>query len=101
MGFELVFDRVLASGDTVVVEYELSRPAGEYERRFPRPVRDYLAVVQFHAEMLPARCYGFAREGGGAPRRRLGELWIGSSGSAHLALGDVRRGIVGIEWEWE
>ncbi|MFC5752826.1 hypothetical protein [Actinomadura rugatobispora] len=101
IGFELIFDRVLASGDTVVIEYELSRPAAEYERRFPRPVRDYLAVVQFHAEMLPARCYGFAREGGGAPRRRLGELWIGASGSAHLALGDVRRGIVGIEWEWE
>ncbi|GAA2447913.1 hypothetical protein GCM10010191_76600 [Actinomadura vinacea] len=101
IGFELVFDRVLAAGDTVVIEYELSRPAGDYERRFPRPVRDYLAVVQFHAEMLPARCYGFSRETGDAPRRRLGELWIGASGSAHLALGDVRRGIVGIEWEWE
>ncbi|MFI0354066.1 helix-turn-helix domain-containing protein [Actinomadura sp. 9N407] len=101
MGVELVFDRVLAAGDTVVIEYELSRPAGDYERRFPRPVRDYLAVVQFHAETLPARCYGYARDDGGAPRRRLGELWIGASGSAHLALGDVRRGIVGIEWEWE
>ena len=101
IGFELIFDRVLGAGDTVVIEYELRRPAGMYERRFPSPVRDYLAVVQFHTEMLPARCYGFAREGGGAPRRRLGELWIGASGSAHLALGDVRRGIVGIEWEWE
>jgi hypothetical protein len=92
---------VLAAGDTVVIEYELSRPAGDYERRFPRPVRDYLAVVQFDAETLPARCYGYARDDGAAPRRRLGELWIGASGSAHLALGDVRRGIVGIEWEWE
>ncbi|MEW2359997.1 hypothetical protein [Spirillospora sp. NPDC029432] len=100
-GFELIFDRVLAAGDTAVIEYELTRPGEGYERRFPRPVRDYLAVVQFHAETLPARCYGYAREGAGAPPRRLAELWIGSSGSAHLALGDVRRGIVGVEWEWD
>ncbi|MDL4771581.1 MULTISPECIES: helix-turn-helix domain-containing protein [Thermomonosporaceae] len=104
--FELVLDRVLAAGDTAVVEYELHLPPGgpehlDYQRRFPRPVRDYLAVVQFHADMFPARCYGFSRETGDAPKRRAAELWIGTSGSAHLAVGDVRRGILGIEWEWD
>ncbi|MFF5259313.1 helix-turn-helix domain-containing protein [Actinomadura viridis] len=101
VGFELIFDRVLSAGDTVVIEYELNSPSGDCERRFPRPVRDYLAIVQFHAETLPARCYGYTRAGERSPSRRLGELWIGASGSAHLALGDVRRGIVGIEWEWD
>ncbi|MFA1539426.1 helix-turn-helix domain-containing protein [Actinomadura monticuli] len=104
MAFELVFDRVLAAGDTAVVEYELG-PAGEppsdsYDRRFPHPVRDYVAIIQFDGGRLPARCYGFTAESSHAPRRRLGELWVGTSGSANIAAGSVRRGIVGIEWEW-
>ncbi|MQY02948.1 helix-turn-helix domain-containing protein [Actinomadura macrotermitis] len=99
LGFELVFDRVPAVGDTVVVEYGIAfapgaPPAHRYLRRFPRPVRDYLTVVRFDPQTLPARCYG---RYGGVGR----ELWIGTSGSAHLALGDVRRGVVGVEWEWD
>ncbi|TDC87935.1 hypothetical protein [Actinomadura sp. 7K507] len=104
MAFELVFDRVLSAGDTAVVEYELG-PVGEpahdsYDRRFPHPVHDYVAIIQFAGERLPARCYGFAAESSRSPRQRLGELWIGTSGSANFAAGAVRRGIVGIEWEW-
>lgn len=104
MAFELVFDRVLSAGDTAVVEYELG-PVGQpacdsYDRRFPHPVHDYVAIVQFAGDRLPARCYGFTAESSQAPRRRLGELWIGTSGSANFAVGAVRRGIVGVEWEW-
>ncbi|MFS2291602.1 MAG: hypothetical protein FWJ90_02715 [Actinomadura sp.] len=104
MAFELVFDRVLSAGDTAVVEYELG-PVGQpacdsYDRRFPHPVHDYVAIVQFAGDRLPARCYGFTAESSRAPRRRLGELWIGTSGSANIAVGAVRRGIVGVEWEW-
>ncbi|GGQ37693.1 transcriptional regulator with XRE-family HTH domain [Actinomadura coerulea] len=104
VAFELVFDRVLATGDTAVVEYELG-PAGlpaadSYDRRFSHPVHDYVALVRFDGDRLPARCYGFTAESSTSPRRRLGELWIGTSGSANLAAGTVRRGIVGIEWEW-
>ncbi|TDB93071.1 hypothetical protein [Actinomadura sp. 7K534] len=104
MAFELVFDRVLSAGDTAVVEYELGpvgQPAADsYDRRFPHPVHDYVAIIQFTGDRLPARCYGFTAESSLAPRRRLGELWIGTSGSANIAVGAVRRGIVGIEWEW-
>ncbi|MEV0662201.1 helix-turn-helix domain-containing protein [Actinomadura luteofluorescens] len=104
VAFELVFDRVLATGDTAVIEYELGPiglPAPDgYDRRFSHPVHDYLALVQFDGDRLPARCYGFTAESSASPRRRLGELWIGTSGSANLAVGTVRRGIVGIEWEW-
>ncbi|XRQ03593.1 helix-turn-helix domain-containing protein [Actinomadura welshii] len=104
MAFELVFDRVLSAGDTAVVEYELGPvgqpPCDSYDRRFPHPVHDYVAIIQFAGDRLPARCYGFTAESSCAPRRRLGELWIGTSGSANIAVGAVRRGIVGIEWEW-
>jgi transcriptional regulator with XRE-family HTH domain len=104
VAFELVFDRVLSAGDTAVVEYELGParlPASDsYDRRFSHPVHDYVAVIQFAGGRLPARCYGFTAETSTAPRRRLGELWVGTSGSANIAVGAVRRGIVGIEWEW-
>ncbi|MFG2086589.1 MULTISPECIES: hypothetical protein [unclassified Spirillospora] len=104
MAFELVFDRVLSAGDTAVVEYELG-PVGKplydsYDRRFSHPVHDYVAIIQFAGDRLPARCYGYTAESSLAPRQRLGELWIGTSGSANIAVGAVRRGIVGIEWEW-
>ncbi|QKW34807.1 helix-turn-helix transcriptional regulator [Actinomadura sp. NAK00032] len=104
MAFELVFDRVLSAGDTAVVEYELGPaaepPSDSYDRRFAHPVHDYVAIIQFDGGRLPARCYGFTAESSHAPRRRLGELWVGTSGSANIAVGSVRRGIVGIEWEW-
>ncbi|MGH3244004.1 MAG: helix-turn-helix domain-containing protein [Spirillospora sp.] len=104
VAFELVFDRVLSAGDTAVVEYELGpidEPAHDsYDRRFSHPVHDYVAIIQFDGERLPARCYGFTAESSQSPRQRLGELWIGTSGSANIAVGAVRRGIVGIEWEW-
>ncbi|MEV4674596.1 MULTISPECIES: helix-turn-helix domain-containing protein [Actinomadura] len=104
MAFELVFDRVLSAGDTAVVEYELGPaaepPSDSYDRRFAHPVHDYVAIIQFDGDRLPARCYGFTAESSQAPRRRLGELWVGTSGSANIAVGSVRRGIVGIEWEW-
>ncbi|MEU9022197.1 hypothetical protein [Actinomadura sp. NPDC048394] len=108
MAFELVFDRVLTAGETAVIEYDLREsgpdpggPPDGYDRRFSRPVHDYVAIVQFGAGRLPARCYGFTADGPRAPRRRLGELWIGTSGSANIAVGPVRHGIVGVEWEWE
>ncbi|MFD0903855.1 hypothetical protein, partial [Actinomadura sediminis] len=108
VAFELVFDRVLAAGDTAVVEYDLgpvtvpegAGAPGLYDRRFPQPVQHYVAVVQFDGERLPARCYGFTAETADGPRNRLGELWVGTSGSANLAVANVRRGIVGLEWEW-
>ncbi|WP_344893510.1 hypothetical protein [Actinomadura meridiana] len=104
VAFELVFDRVLSAGDTAVVEYELGpidEPAYDcYDRRFSHPVHDYVAIIQFDGDRLPARCYGFTAESSQSPRQRLGELWIGTSGSANIAVGAVRRGIVGIEWEW-
>ncbi|MBE1534827.1 hypothetical protein [Actinomadura algeriensis] len=108
VAFELVFDRVLSAGDTAVVEYDLgpvtvperAGPPRRYDRPFPHPVQHYVAVVQFDGDRLPARCYGFTAEAADGPRRRLGELWVGTSGSANLAVANVRRGIVGLEWEW-
>jgi hypothetical protein len=106
LAFELFFDRVLARGDTAVVEYEIEFPgerpvAHFYDRRFRHPVRDYLSVIRFDRKMLPARCYGYERETVDLPQRRTAELWVGTSGSAHITSGGVGGGILGVEWEWE
>jgi hypothetical protein len=106
IAFELFFDRVLARGDTAVVEYELEFPDDRpvtcfYDRRFRHSVRDYLAVVRFDRQMLPARCYGYDRATVDAPQRRTAELWVGSSGGVHLTESGMEGGIIGLEWEWE
>jgi hypothetical protein len=106
LAFELFFDRVLARGDTAVVEYEIEFPgerpvAHFYDRRFRHSVRDYLCVVRFDRQVLPARCYRYERETVQAPQRRTGELWVGTSGSAHITRIGLDGGILGLEWEWE
>jgi hypothetical protein len=104
VAFELFLDRVLMDGETAVVEYELRFPENgpvgrHYGRRFPHPVRDYLVVMRFHPEAFPSRCHRYSQDTDAAPRKQMDELWIGTSGSAHFAISDVPRGIIGIEWE--
>lgn len=105
IAFELFFDRVLIRGDTTVVEYELEFPGERpvslfYDRWFRYPVADYLAVVEFHPDAIPVRCHQYERETAEAPRQRLGELWIGTSYSAHVTGHGITSGIIGIDWEW-
>lgn len=106
IAFELIFDRVLAAGDSMVVEYELVFDGAgpvvhRYERRFQRPVREYLAVVQFDVDLFPARCRSYASGVKNSAPYTARDLWIGTSGSANIAMSDVPPGVRGIEWEWD
>ncbi|WP_433217197.1 hypothetical protein ACQP00_09205 [Dactylosporangium sp. CS-047395] len=104
---EIIFDRMLAQGETVVLEYEYrstSRqppPTRHYYRGFAVPVVEYVMQVQFDAAAVPARCHRFERRALEAPEQGVGEAWIGSTGGAHLIASDVPPGIVGMRWEWE
>lgn len=106
LAFELFFERALNRGETAIVEYEL-RFSGDratvrsHDRRFRHPVGEYLCVVRFHPDALPARCYLYRRETADAPHGDTTELWVGASGSAHTVSTGVRGGILGVEWEWE
>lgn len=106
LAFELFFERVLNRGETAVVEYELrfpERPAisRSYDRRFRNPVHEYLCIVQFHHDEIPARCYRNRRETFDAAPGDTVELWLGPSRSVHSVGADVDGGIIGVEWEWE
>ncbi len=101
---ELIFDRVLAAGETVVVEYEFLSPsveaANNYYRAFAGPVGEFVLQVQFDAGAVPARCYRFERRTVAAPDQGVKEVWIGNTHGAHLVAYDVPPGIMGMRWEW-
>jgi transcriptional regulator with XRE-family HTH domain len=102
---EIIFDRLLAQGDTVVIEYEFlsnsMTATDNYYRGFSVPVSEYVLQVQFDHNAVPARCYRFERRGLNAPDQGVREVWIGSTHGAHLISSDVPPGIVGMRWEWE
>jgi len=103
---EIVFDRVLSRGDTVVLEYEFHTSdtvatTDHYYRGFSVPIGEYVLQIQFDADAVPARCYRFEKRSVTAPEQGLREVWIGSTQSAHLLACDVPPGVVGMRWEWE
>ncbi|MDG4811153.1 hypothetical protein O7634_30715 [Micromonospora sp. WMMD1120] len=102
---EIIFDRMLAQGDTVVIEYEFlstsQSPTDNYYRGFSTPVTEYVLQVQFDHDAVPARCHRFERRGLNAPDQGVWEAWIGSTHGAHIVASDVPPGIVGMRWEWE
>ncbi|HEX8870606.1 MAG TPA: hypothetical protein VF821_33375, partial [Lentzea sp.] len=62
---EILFDRMLRAGETALVDYVIRmRPGAESEvcdRRFLRPVGDYVLQIDFHPDAVPTRCYTFTR----------------------------------------
>ncbi|MEU6479432.1 hypothetical protein ABZ858_21565 [Streptomyces sp. NPDC047017] len=101
---ELILDRVLNQGDTTTVEYVMPADAQpqSYSRHslyLPSPV--LVVEVLFHPGALPARCESYHAARVGVPQQALGPLWLGSGGTAHLALTEVEAGTYGIRWEWD
>ncbi|WP_344659267.1 helix-turn-helix transcriptional regulator [Catenulispora subtropica] len=103
---EVVLDRVLGVGETAVVEWEatgVSRPGVDtdfYHRVFPAHVGEYVLQVQFSPEAFPARCSSYTRRTETAPDRTSQEVWVGTTGLAHVVTLDVQPGVVGLRWEW-
>ncbi|WP_412543454.1 hypothetical protein R8Z50_13535 [Longispora sp. K20-0274] len=102
---ELIFDRMLATGDTAVLEYELRFGGGghtdHYHRAFPAEAGDYLLQVQFDPAAVPTRCFRYSRRKENAPDQGVREVWVGGGHGAHLVDRDVPPGLVGLRWEWE
>ncbi|SDJ84367.1 hypothetical protein SAMN04488074_103349 [Lentzea albidocapillata subsp. violacea] len=103
---EVILDRVLRAGDTALVDLRMIADPGaesaSADRTFIRNLRDYVLEVEFHPDAVPVRCYGFMRSEKGAPEVETGDLWIGTTASAHLVVHEAQAGSVhGIKWEWE
>jgi hypothetical protein len=102
---ELLFDRPLTTGETVVIEvataYESEAPAARnFDRRFGHPVGQYVLQVSFDPEALPRVCASYLRDAVDAPERDRRELWLGPSNSVHVVANNVTHGICGIDIDW-
>lgn len=100
---ELLFDRPLARGETVITEHELVNGApfpvdGNYERKFRLPVREFVLEVCFDPTVLPARCERYTRAEDGVETRHPVEP--AADGSVHAVALNVGPGCLGFRWEW-
>jgi hypothetical protein len=101
---EVLFDRPLGRGETVIVEYTLEhrlpRPYSELmQSTLHVPVREYVMEVRFDPRALPETCHSFrSAEPGSRPQERL--LRPDAIGAVHtvaLGAGPCR---LGIRWSW-
>ncbi|WP_083268043.1 hypothetical protein [Lentzea guizhouensis] len=102
---EVLFDRMLRAGETALVDYTVRmKPGADSEvcdRRFLRPVGDYVLQIDFHPDAVPARCYEFTRPSLQEPETALTDLWIGTTASTHIHVRNSKPGIYGVRWEWD
>ncbi len=100
---ELLLEQRLSAGDRTVVEYTWRYPGGSvltsFHRRFTRPVRQYLLQVEFTGE-VPPHCVPYRQPTLNSARQPGKPLWIGGSGTAHLAVPDAGPGLLGLQWDW-
>jgi transcriptional regulator with XRE-family HTH domain len=104
---ELLFDRPLARGETIIMEYDVvaagppyHRNADSFCRKFRLPVRDYVIELRFDPADPPTFCHQVATPAediDGATRR---ELVVDSSGHTHAVALGFGPGSFGIEWSW-
>ncbi|WP_025358093.1 hypothetical protein [Kutzneria albida] len=102
---ELALDRVIAQGETAIIEYQFAfRDTAQdlrYERRFSYPVHEHLLEVQFDPGAVPAACSSYRRDALDSAERDLRPLTASPSGSVHLAQAPVPAGVYGICWHWD
>ncbi|WP_199441921.1 helix-turn-helix domain-containing protein [Umezawaea beigongshangensis] len=104
---EMMFDRPLTRGETVIMEYQLIHRgpnhmpgSNSFARKFRLPVREYVIEVRFDESNLPARCQQFSVPAGDdAPSRRRNLALDGAHGVHAVALG-FGPGVFGVRWEW-
>ncbi|GAA3885368.1 hypothetical protein GCM10022243_57740 [Saccharothrix violaceirubra] len=104
---ELVFERPLSRGETVVVEHAsvldgppYPRGNDSYGRVFRSPIRDYVIEIRFDPRALPVACHRFTTtpdDPDGGDRRRLP---VNAEGAAHAVALNFGPGTFSVAWEW-
>lgn len=104
LGVELILDRVLAQGDTTILEYELD-PAhcadAHFERSFRSGGHQHIVQVYFDPAAVPTRCMSYRRAGPEAAYDESRDAWINNELTAHVARVDLEPGLYGMRWEWD
>lgn len=107
MAAEMMFERPLARGETLIMEYELLFAEGHYPpgnntfaRKFRLPVREYVIEVRFDPGCLPSRCQQFSVPAGDDSPSRRRNLALDNAGGVHAVALGFGPGVFGIRWEW-
>ncbi len=98
---ELLFDRTLARGDTVLTEHEVVHVPpgpidGNYERKFRLPVREYVMEVCFDPARRPLRCEQYTCDDQGVEESR--PVVPDPGGSVHGVALNFGPGCYGFRW---
>jgi transcriptional regulator with XRE-family HTH domain len=101
---ELLFDRPLAKGETVITEHALHNyppfpVATQYERKFRLPVREYVVEVCFDPAALPRAIFQFQQMDG--QDEQVLSMDVDAGHSVHAIALDYGPGRYGLRWDWE
>lgn len=102
---ELLFDRELERGETILIEYEiLNMPSGTYEddytysRLFRLPVQQYVLEARFDPDNPPTRCESFVNSTS-RETKETKTLSLDRYGRTHAVALDFGMGFFGVRWE--
>lgn len=105
---ELLFDRPLARGETLLLEYEIIDPptgADEGDHTFCRlfrlPVRQYVLELQFDPAHPPARCMSYVGDSACNETEPPKPLTVDRFGRTHAVALDFGMGVFGVRWDPE
>jgi transcriptional regulator with XRE-family HTH domain len=98
---ELLFDRPLGRGETIITQHELVNcaphpEATNYERKFRLPVRQFVLEVNF--ETPPVECVRYRRTDDGAEESV--PVRIDAAGRVHDVALNFGPGCSGFQWKW-
>ncbi|GAA1274974.1 hypothetical protein [Saccharothrix xinjiangensis] len=104
---ELVFDRVLARGETIVVEYASVVDGPPYPRgddtycsQFRTPVRDYAVEVQFDPAALPTSVRRYVVKPDAPRPVEHQRMVVSPEGYTHAVALGFGPGMFCVAWEW-
>lgn len=105
---ELLFDRALERGDTMLFEYEIvdpPTPDNEVEHSFARlfrlPVRQYVVEMQFDPAHPPRRTESYVGDATTQETEPPKPLVLDRYGRAHAVALDFGMGVFGVRWDPE
>lgn len=103
---ELLFDRPLERGETLMLEYEIvEMPTGANEadysfcRLFRLPVRQYLLELRFDPENPPSHCESFVGDSAAQDVEPPKPLALDRYGRTHAVALDFGMGVFGVRWQ--
>lgn len=103
---ELLFDRQLERGETILMEYEVVDAPNDpgpngytFRRLFRLPVRQYVLELQFDPACPPGSCESFVADPAGTDSEPPRPLQLDRYGRTHAVALDFGLGMFGARWQ--